>query len=46
MKLIEEGQIQHDATVAVIVTGNGLKDIDNALKAVKIPKAIPPNFNF
>jgi threonine synthase len=46
IKLIEEGQIKHDASVAVIVTGNGLKDIDNALKAVKIPKAIPPELRF
>ena len=46
IKLIEEGHIKHDASVAVIVTGNGLKDIDNALKAVKIPKAIPPELRF
>ena len=46
IKLIEEGQIKHDVSVAVIVTGNGLKDIDNALKAVKIPKAIPPELRF
>lgn len=43
IKALEQNLIKGDESVAVIITGNGLKDTDNALKAVKEPKSIKPN---
>lgn len=37
LKLSREGKLPHDATVVSIVTGNGLKDIDSAIRAVGEP---------
>ncbi|NCB74105.1 MAG: threonine synthase [Clostridia bacterium] len=42
-KACEEGLIPKDATVVSIVTGNGLKDVDNTIKAVKAPVVIRPD---
>ena len=42
-KACEAGLIPKDATVVSIVTGNGLKDVDNTIKAVKAPVVIKPD---
>lgn len=42
-KACELGLIPKDATVVSIVTGNGLKDVDNAIKATKPPVMIKPD---
>ncbi|MCK5686260.1 pyridoxal-phosphate dependent enzyme, partial [bacterium] len=43
LKLLEKGTIGKDENVAVIITGNGLKDIDSAMKAVGKPHIIDPS---
>ncbi len=43
MRALESGLIQSDESVTLIVTGNGLKDTDNALKAMKEPPLIKPD---
>ena len=40
-KLCEEGKIPADATVVSVVTGNGLKDVANAIAACGEPISIP-----
>lgn len=45
-KAIELKLIPYDATVVSIVTGNGLKDVDNAIKAAGEPISIEPDINF
>lgn len=40
-KLCEEGKIPTDATVVSVVTGNGLKDVANAIQACGEPISIP-----
>ena len=40
-KLCEEGRIESDATVVSVVTGNGLKDVANAIKSCGEPISIP-----
>lgn len=42
---IKEGIISKDETVAMIVTGNGLKDPLNAQKAIVPPTLMKPNLN-
>ena len=42
-KACELGLIPKAATVVSIVTGNGLKDVDNAIKATKPPVVIKPD---
>jgi len=37
------GKLRQDETVVVVVTGNGLKDISNAKKAVEDPIVSPPD---
>ena len=44
-KLCEEGKIEKDATVVSVVTGNGLKDVANAIKACGEPISIPSDMN-
>jgi threonine synthase len=44
IKAVTSGQIQQGQTVATIVTGNGLKDIQNALKAAGQPMRVQPDF--
>ena len=40
-KLCEQGKIAPDATVVAVVTGNGLKDVANAIAACGEPISIP-----
>lgn len=40
-KLIEQGRIPPDATAVSVVTGNGLKDVANAIAACGSPISIP-----
>ena len=42
-KACEEGLIPHDATVVSVVTGNGLKDVANAIKSAGEPIHIEPD---
>lgn len=42
-KAIELGLIPHDATVTSLVTGSGLKDVANAMKAAGEPISIEPD---
>lgn len=44
-KLCEEGKIPADATVVSVVTGNGLKDVANAIKACGDPITIPSDMD-
>ena len=41
-KLVESGHIQHDESVVVYVTGNGLKAQDTLLKSLQRPPVIKP----
>ncbi|PIE34864.1 threonine synthase [candidate division KSB3 bacterium] len=43
-KLAEQRLVDHDERVAVIVTGNGLKDIDTAISAAGTPSLVDPDF--
>ena len=40
-KLCEQGKLEKDATVVSVVTGNGLKDVANAIQACGEPISIP-----
>ena len=42
IKAVNQGLVPHDATVVSVVTGNGLKDVANAIKAAGEPICIPP----
>ncbi|MDR1765154.1 MAG: threonine synthase [Lachnospiraceae bacterium] len=44
-KALETGVVPHAATVVSVVTGNGLKDADNARKAAGEPISIPPDMD-
>ena len=44
-KAIELGLVPADATVCSVVTGNGLKDTDNAIKAAGQPLSLAPDLN-
>ena len=44
-KLCEQGKIPADATVVSVVTGNGLKDVANAIKACGEPISIPSDMD-
>ena len=44
-KACEEGLIPHDATVVSVVTGNGLKDVANAIKSAGEPLHIEPDLD-
>ncbi len=44
-KLCEEGRIPADATVVSVVTGNGLKDVANAIKSCGEPISIPSDMD-
>jgi threonine synthase len=41
--MAREGRMGRDEKVAVVVTGNGLKDIDSAKKAVGTPMVSAPD---
>lgn len=45
MKLAKEGAIGKDESVALIVSGNGLKDIKSAQKAVTKPEKVKPDLD-
>ena len=40
-KLCEQGKLPNDAKIVSVVTGNGLKDVANAIKACGEPISIP-----
>lgn len=42
-RAVREGLVERDSEVAVISTGNGLKDVANALKAVGEPLKVSPD---
>lgn len=44
-KAVETGLIGHDASVVSIVTGNGLKDVNNAIRAAGEPMLIKPDMD-
>ena len=44
-KACEQGLIPHDATVVSVVTGNGLKDVANAIKSAGEPINIKPDLD-
>ena len=44
-KALKEGIIKKDESVTVIITGNGLKDPNNAQKAIAKPELMEPNIN-
>ncbi len=44
-KACEESLIPPDATVVSIVTGNGLKDVDSAIKAAGAPMSVTPDMD-
>jgi len=44
-RMAKEGAIGEDETVVVVVTGNGLKDIDTAIRAAGNPTIIEPDFS-
>ena len=44
-KLCEQGKIPANATVVSVVTGNGLKDVANAIKACGEPISIPSDMD-
>ena len=43
IKALDEGVIKHTESVTIIVTGNGLKDPNNAQKAISKPELMEPN---
>lgn len=45
IKAVKQGLIKSDATVVSVVTGNGLKDVANAIKAAGEPICIPPEMD-
>ena len=44
-KALKEGVIRKDESVTIIITGNGLKDPNNAQKAITKPELMEPNIN-
>ncbi len=44
-KAVETGVIKKDESVTVIITGNGLKDPNNAQKAISKPELMEPNID-
>jgi len=42
-KLVREGRIDPEERIVVLVTGNGLKDVDSAIKATGRPYLIEPS---
>ena len=44
-KAVEDGLIPKDSTVVSVVTGNGLKDTANAIKAGGEPVKLAPDIN-
>ena len=44
-KAVETGLIEKDASVVSVVTGNGLKDVNNAIRAAGEPMSIRPDMD-
>jgi threonine synthase len=44
-RALDEGKVEPDERVVVLVTGNGLKDIDSALRAVGDPPRAEPDLD-
>jgi threonine synthase len=44
-KAVETGLIERNASVVSIVTGNGLKDVNNAIRAAGEPMSIRPEMD-
>ncbi len=44
-KMVEEGFINKEETAAVVITGNGLKDVKNAIKAAGEPLKVEPDIS-
>jgi len=44
-KLVRQGEIDSEERIAVLVTGNGLKDVDSAIRAVGEPELIEPTIS-
>ena len=44
MKAVRQGLVPKDASAVAIVTGNGLKDTVNAIRAAGEPMRVPPDF--
>jgi threonine synthase len=44
-KALEKGLISRDASIVSVVTGNGLKDVNNAIRAAGEPIAIAPEMD-
>jgi threonine synthase len=42
LRALSQGQVQDDERVVVVVTGNGLKDVEGAMRAAPKPVAIEP----
>ena len=42
-KLLGANQIKESEKVCVLITGNGLKDVDSGIKAVKMPSPVEPS---
>jgi threonine synthase len=45
LKMVSEGMIESNESIALIVSGNGLKDVKSAMKAVSLPAKIKPDMN-
>ena len=45
VKALDTGLIEKDASVVSIVTGNGLKDVSNAIRAAGEPLSIAPDMD-
>lgn len=45
LKLLGEGRVGSNERVVVLVTGNGLKDTETAIKAVGTPHSVEPNMD-
>ncbi|MDD5544454.1 MAG: threonine synthase [Acidobacteriia bacterium] len=44
LEATERGFFSSTDSIVIVNTGNGLKDIDSAVRTVEIPNAIPPDF--
>lgn len=42
-RMATQGSIKADEQVAIVITGNGLKDIDTAISACQMPQPLPPD---
>jgi threonine synthase len=43
IKMCETGKLPPDARIVLLITGNGLKDIDTAVRSVTIPPVMEPD---